>query len=225
MNYLLENPDLAWELLLRHLQMTGTGLLISVLVALPIGVLIHHYRWLYVPIMGVLGMFYTIPSLALIILLVPVFGLNATSVIVALTLYAQVILVRNVVAGLESIDRAIIEAAKGMGMSRWRIWWRVQVPLALPIFLAGLRIAAIVTIGIAAIGAKFGAGGLGTLLFQGIAQNQDDKIWAGAITLGLLAFVVNGTIQGLEWLLNPDTRIRRTERRQQQASNPAMSRG
>lgn len=215
MTYLLKNPDVVWELLLRHLSMTGISLLISLLVALPIGVAISRYRWLAVPVMGLFGMLYTIPSLALIILLVPISGLNATSVIIALIIYAQVILVRNVVAGLDSIDHAIIEAAQGMGMSRWRIWWRVQVPLALPIMLAGLRIAAIVTIGIAAIGAKFGAGGLGKLLFDGIAQNRPDKIWAGAIALGTLAMTANLGLQGLEWLLHTDTKVRRAARRQQ----------
>lgn len=222
MNYILEHPDIVWNLLLRHLQMTGTGLLISILIALPIGVIISHYRWLYVPVMGLLGVFYTIPSLALIILLVPVFGLNATSVIIALSVYAQVILVRNVVAGLDSIDKAIVEAALGMGMGRWRCWWRVQLPLALPVMLAGIRIASIVTIGIAAIGAKFGAGGLGTLLFDGIAQNRNDKIWAGAIVLASLAMLINGLVQWLEWSFRLDTKIRRAERRQRATRSTAV---
>lgn len=222
MNYILEHPDIVWTLLLRHLQMTGTGLLISILIALPIGVMISHYRWLYVPVMGLLGVFYTIPSLALIILLVPVFGLNATSVIIALSVYAQVILVRNIVAGLDSIDNAIVEAALGMGMGQWRCWWRVQLPLALPVMLAGIRIAAIVTIGIAAIGAKFGAGGLGTLLFDGIAQNRNDKIWAGAIVLASLAMLINGVLQWLEWSFRLDTKIRRAERRQRATQRTAV---
>jgi osmoprotectant transport system permease protein len=214
MKYILEHPTIIWELLLRHLHMVGMGLGISIMIALPAGILISHYRWLYVPVMGVLGVLYTIPSLALIILLVPIFGLNATSVIVALSVYAQIILVRNVVAGLDLIDRAIVEAALAMGMGRWRCWWQVQLPLALPVILAGLRIAAIVTIGIAAIGAKFGASGLGVLLFDGIAQNRDDKIWAGALMLALLAMVVNGLLQGLEWFFRLETKIRRAERRQ-----------
>ena len=93
-------------------------------------------------------------------------------------------------------------------MSLWQRWWQVQVPLILPIFLAGLRIAAIVTIAIATIGAKFGAGGLGTLLFDGIAQaGRYDKIWAGAITVSLLAFAINGVFLGLEWAANPSRKI------------------
>lgn len=217
MTYLLNNPERVWNLLLDHLQMTFFALLISILIAIPLGVLINRYRWLSVPVMSTLGILYTIPSLALMILLIPFFGLNATSVVVALIIYAQVILVRNVVSGLQSISPAVIEAAYGMGMSTWQCWWRVQLPLALPIILAGIRIAAVVSIGIAAIGAKFNAGGLGTLLFDGIALGRDQMIWAGAIVLALFALLINSALLGLEWLANPATRIRRAERRQRRA--------
>jgi osmoprotectant transport system permease protein len=114
-------------------------------------------------------------------------------------MYTQVILVRSLVVGLQSIPSSVLEAARGMGMNLWQRWWQVQVPLMLPIFLAGLRIAAVVAIAIATIGAKFGAGGLGTLLFEGIAQaGRYDKIWAGAIAVALLAFVLNGLLLRLE---------------------------
>jgi osmoprotectant transport system permease protein len=149
--------------------MTSLALLIAVLVALPLSLLITRYRWLNVPVIGTLGILYTVPSLALIILLVPIFGLNSNSVVVAMAIYAQVILVRNITVGLESIKPAILEAARGMGMNAWQRWWRVQVPLIMPV-LAGLRLASIIGIAIATIGAKFGAGGLGVLLFDGIAQ-------------------------------------------------------
>jgi osmoprotectant transport system permease protein len=186
-------------LLLQHLRMTVISLAIAVLIAVPISLLIWRYRWLNVPILGVLGTLYTIPSLALIILLVPLFGLNAVSVIVAMVIYSQVILVRNLSVGLEAIPATVMEAAKGMGMSVWQRWWQVQVPLLLPVFLAGVRIATVVSVAIATIGAKFGAGGLGVLLFEGIAQaGRYDKIWAGAIAVSLLAFVLNGLLLALE---------------------------
>lgn len=95
-------------------------------------------------------------------------------------------------------------------MNAWQRWWQIQVPLILPIFLAGLRIAAIVAIAIATIGAKFGAGGLGTLLFDGIAQGRNDKIWAGAIVVSLLAFAMNGAILSLEWITSPARRIQQS---------------
>jgi osmoprotectant transport system permease protein len=204
-SYILQNPVIIWGLLLEHLQMTGSALVIAVFVALPLSLLITRYQWLNLPVMGTLGVLYTVPSLALIILLVPLFGLNSNSVIVAMAIYAQVILVRNITVGLQLIEPAILEAAAGMGMNGWQIWWGVQLPLIIPIFLAGLRLAAIIDLAIATLGAKFGAGGLGVLLFDGIAQSgRYDKIWAGAIAVAVLAFAINGLLLALEWteLLN-----------------------
>lgn len=199
MAYFLEQPDIVLRLLWEHLQMTVYTLVGAIALSIPVTLLIHTYRWLKVPILGILGIFYTIPSLALIILLVPLFGLNQWSVIVAMVIYTQIILVRNLLVGLEAIDPAILEAAKGMGMTRWQQWWMVQVPLVVPVFLAGVRLSSIVAIAIATIGAKFGAGGLGTLLFEGIAQaGRYDKIWAGAIAVSLLAFIFNGLFLVLE---------------------------
>ncbi len=214
MSYIRNNPAVIWELLQGHLYMTGTALLIGILIALPVGILITRFRWLTIPVMGILSILYTIPSLALLILLLPFSGLGTRSVIIALVIYVQVILVRNIIAGLHSISPAIIDAARGMGMNAWQRWWRIQFPLALPVILAGLRIAAVVAIGIAAIGAKFGAGGLGTLLFDGISQNRHDKIWVGALLLAVLALTVNFSLLTLERQFDPKTRIRRAERRQ-----------
>ncbi|MBE7382722.1 MAG: ABC transporter permease [Leptolyngbya sp. SIO1E4] len=203
MVYLLNNFGEVLHLLLQHVQMTGVTLLVAVLVAVPIALMITHYRWLSVPVMGCLGVLYTIPSLALIIFLVPVFGLNSTSVIVAMVLYTQVILVRNLTVGLTGISPTVLEAAKGMGMSQWQRWWWVQVPLVMPVFIAGVRIAAVVSIAIATIGAKFNAGGLGKLLFDGIQTNRLDKIWAGSIAVAILAFTVNGLLLWLEQYSTP----------------------
>lgn len=216
MNYIFENPGTVFELLLQHLQMTCIAVLIAVAIALPLALLITYYRWLSVPVMGLLGMFYTIPSLALIILLVPIFGLNAQSVIVAMVIYTQVILVRNISVALQSIEPTILEAARGMGMSPVQRWYKIQFPLILPIFLAGVRLAMIVAVAIAAIGAKFGAGGLGDLLFEGVQQNRDDKIWAGAIAVAILAFALNGILLYLEWLSSPERKIRQAARTQEQ---------
>ena len=184
---------------LEHLEITGVALFLSLLVALPLGWLLHRRRALAGPVLGVLGVIYTIPSIALIILLLPVFGLNARAVIAALVLYCQVILVRNVLAGLDGIDRAVIEAAQGMGMSAWQIAWRVQLPLALPVILAGLRVGSVIAVAVATIGARFGAGGLGVLLFEGIAQaGRMDKIWTGALGVGLLALGLDRLLRRVE---------------------------
>jgi osmoprotectant transport system permease protein len=198
MAYFFNNPEIILRLTGAHLYMTGMALLIATLIALPLSALLLRYERLASPTLGVLGGFYTIPSIALLILLLPVFGLGQTSVIVALIIYCQIILVRNMVAGLKGVPAPIMEAAQGMGMNGWQRWSRVQLPLALPVILAGMRIAAVVAVAIATIGAKFGAGGLGTLLFDGIAQNRYDKIVAGSLGVALLAFALNGLLLAAE---------------------------
>jgi osmoprotectant transport system permease protein len=212
MSYILKNPGMMFGLVLEHLQMTGIAVLIAIAVALPLALLVTHYHWLNVPVLGFLGTLYTIPSLALIILLVPIFGLNRQSVVIAMIIYTQVILVRNFSVALQAIEPAILEAARGIGMNVWQRWWQVQVPLILPICLAGVRLATIVAVAIATIGAKFGAGGLGVLLFDGVAQSRDDKIFAGAIVVALLAFVLNGILLGLESISSPLRKIRQISR-------------
>lgn len=208
MGYLINNLGTIGKLLFQHLQMTGLTLLIAIALAVPLALLVARFRWLNVPVMGTLGILYTIPSLALIIFLVPLFGLNARSVVVAMVLYTQVILVRNLTVGLNAINPAVLEAARGMGMNAWQRWWRIQVPLVLPIFIAGVRIATIVAIAIATIGAKFNAGGLGKLLFDGIQTSRYDKIWAGSIAVALLAFTLNGVLLWLEQQSNPLRRVK-----------------
>jgi osmoprotectant transport system permease protein len=199
MNYLINHPEIIWNLTLQHLQMTGLGLLIAVFLVVPSMLLMRRFVWLNLVITGLLSVLYTIPSLALMILLLPWLGLNATTVIVAIALYAQVILIRSLQVGLDTIPAEILEAADGMGMNAWQRWWWVQFPLILPVLIAGLRLAAIVGIAIATLGAKFGAGGLGVLLFEGIAQaGRSDKIGLGAIAVASLSLIINSGLLVLE---------------------------
>jgi osmoprotectant transport system permease protein len=208
-SYLISHPGDVLTLLLQHLRMTGIALGVAIALSIPLALLVTRLRWLAVPVLGGLGVFYTIPSLALIIFLVPLFGLNATSVIVAMVLYTQVILVRNLTVGLAGINPAVLEAARGMGMTVAQRWWRVQVPLVLPVFLAGVRIAAVVAIAIATIGAKFNAGGLGKLLFDGIQTNRCDKIVAGSMAVAALALTINGLLLTLEYYAQPQRRLQK----------------
>ncbi len=214
MSYIVNNPDVILRLLREHLVIVSSALLISTLIALPLSLLLVRQPHLATGVMAVLGAFYTIPSIALLILLLPIFGLNQRSVIAALVIYTQIILVRNIVTGLKGVSPIMLEAARGMGMNGWQRWWQVQLPLALPVILAGGRLAAVVAIAIATIGAKFGAGGLGTLLFDGIAQNRYDKIWAGALTVAGIALLVNYLLLALEDYFTVDKRISRIARRQ-----------
>jgi osmoprotectant transport system permease protein len=208
-SYLISHPGDVLTLLLQHLRMTGIALGVAIALSIPLALLVTRLRWLAVPVLGGLGVFYTIPSLALIIFLVPLFGLNATSVIVAMVLYTQVILVRNLTVGLAGINPAVLEAARGMGMTVAQRWWQVQVPLVLPVFLAGVRIAAVVAIAIATIGAKFNAGGLGKLLFDGIQTNRYDKIVAGSMAVAALALTINGLLLTLEYYAQPQRRLQK----------------
>jgi len=198
MSYIFNNPDVMMELLWEHVQLTMISLFIATSISIPLGYFIHGKQKLTTFVLGFLGMLYTIPSLVLMILLLPVFGLNATTVIIALVIYCQIILTRNVVVGLNGIDPGIIEAAKGMGMTRSQQFAQVELPLMLPVLIAGMRLAAVVSTAIATVGAMFGAGGLGTLLFNGISQGRFDKIVAGSLAVALLAGVLNWSLQYAE---------------------------
>ncbi len=216
--YIARNPDVVRELLAQHLALVGITLAIALAIAFPVALLVNRYRWLAVPVLGVLGILYTVPSLALIILLIPLFGLTRTSVVIALVVYAQIVLVRNILAGLSGVNPALVEAARGMGMSAWQTWRRVQLPLALPVILAGVRIAAVVTIGIATVGAYFGVGGFGVLLFEGITTRRYDKIYAGALLVSVLAFAANGLLLALERAADTSRRVRKTPRAEARAA-------
>ncbi len=187
MKYLLANPGKILSLAGQHLLITVVALALALVVAVPLGVLLARRPRLYPPVMGVLSILYTIPSIALLVLLIPLMGLGFWPTIVALVIYCQAILVRNVVAGLRGVDRAVLEAARGMGLSPWQVLARVELPLALPVILAGLRIAAISTIAIATIAAFFNAGGLGSLIREGISQDYGEKISAGVLGVSVIA--------------------------------------
>lgn len=195
MNYLRRYPDRVWALFVEHLELTALTLALALLIAIPIGLLLaRRPRW-QAPILSLLSVLYTIPSLALFVLLIPLLGLGLDTGVTALVIYAQVVLVRNIVTGLEGVPASVIEAARGMGMSDRQILFRIELPLALPVILAGLRVATLSTIGIGAIAALVDAGGLGRLLFDGISQNNPDKIVAGALAVSFLAILSNGLIR------------------------------
>jgi osmoprotectant transport system permease protein len=204
-NYLLNNLGKVLNLTRQHLVITLVALVIALVIAVPLGVALARRPRLYGPTMGVLSVLYTIPSVSLLVLLIPLMGLGFWPTIVALVIYCQAILVRNVVAGIHSVDRAVLEAARGMGLSQWQILRQVELPLALPVILAGVRIAAISTISIATVAAFFNAGGLGALIREGISQDYGDKIIAGVIAVTVIAIF---TEQGLRALVRVSQRYR-----------------
>ncbi|GAB4374543.1 MAG: hypothetical protein Kow009_10090 [Spirochaetales bacterium] len=198
MTYLIENVSTILPLFWQHLILTLSVIFFTLLIGVPLGVLLARKKSLRAPVLGFLGIVYTIPSLSFFILLLPVFGLGTRSAIIALTAYAQLLFIRNWLTGLTTIDPSILEAAKGMGMTGRRRFWLVEFPLSLPMFLAGVRLVALSSIGIGTIAAFIHAGGLGVLLFQGVITANYGKISAGAVCVSFLAFGVNYGIHTLE---------------------------
>ncbi len=198
MSYLVHHPVLVARLGLEHVALVGVALALALVIALPAGVAVARYRALAVPVYGVLGIIYTIPSLALFALLIPALGLGFWTAVVALAAYAQMILVRNTAAALRGVDAATLEAARAMGMSAVQTMWRVERPLATPVFIAGVRLAVVSLIGIATVAAWINAGGLGTLVLDGIEHDYPDKAVAGALAAVVLAFAADYALRKLE---------------------------
>ncbi len=198
MNWLASHPFELAVLLEQHLAIVGTALLAALAIALPLGYLAARRPAATGPIYGIFGAIYTIPSLALLALLVPVLGLGFWTAVVALAAYAQMILIRNTVAGFQGIDPAQLEAAAGLGMTRAQQLWRVELPLALPVIVGGVRIATVALIAIASVAAWINAGGLGVLFFDGIHRNDVQKIVAGSIASAVLAVIADALLRGIE---------------------------
>jgi osmoprotectant transport system permease protein len=195
MTFLLAHPGEVALLLAQHIALTLSALLIAFAIALPLGVFASRNRRAKAVILGVFGTIYTLPSLAVLALLVPVLGLNFFTALVALVAYAQMILVRNIAVGLEQVPFAMRDAARGLGMTPLESFRRVELPQALPVVLGGVRIAAVSLIAIANLAAWIGAGGLGVLLFVGIQRQDTDRIVLGSVLSALLALGVNAALQ------------------------------
>jgi osmoprotectant transport system permease protein len=190
MTYLVAHFGDVVRLAGEHLEIVAASLALALVVAIPVGLLVSRIAWLRVPLLGTLGVIYSIPSMALFGVLVLALGLGFWTAVFALAAYAQMILVRNI-------------AARGSGMNGWQIFWRVERPLAMPVALAGMRVATVSIIGIACVAAWIGAGGLGTLIFAGIDQQNYQKAVAGALAAVVLALGADALWRLLE------TRFRR----------------
>ncbi|NIK77056.1 osmoprotectant transport system permease protein [Paenibacillus castaneae] len=191
LDYLSRHYDFLLTSLLEHIFLTFVSLFIALLIALPLGYWLSGHRRVSVPVLSVLGIIYAIPSLGMFALLIPLVGLGSKPAIIALVVYSQLILVRNVISGFQAIDPSIIEAAKGMGFSAWRQFVRIELPLALPVIIGGVRIASVSVIGIATIAAWINAGGLGGILFEGLYQNSIPKMVWGTLLVSSLALSTN----------------------------------
>lgn len=214
-NYIFTRWERVSPRFIEHLQMLGITLAIALAIALPLGFLISRVRWLSAPVLGILGILYTIPSLAFLAFFVPIFGLGTTTTVIVLIIYAQTMLVRNIALGFTGIDRSIIEAARGMGMSSAQVFWQVELPLALPVIIAGMRVATLAIVAIGTVGAWVGAGGLGQLL-----RVDNPRInAAGVICVILIAIVADQIYRLLELLTGGYRRRDQRQRRDKKVSS------
>jgi osmoprotectant transport system permease protein len=196
--YLIDHPAKVLALAAAHAGLVAVALAAALAIALPLGIYAARRPRLSVWLLGALGAIYTIPSLALLAVLVRWFGIGFWSIFVALVAYAQFMLARNIVAGINGIDPAQVDAARGLGMSPAQILARVEFPQALPVVLGGVRVAAIAAIAIATLAGYVGGGGLGTLIFTGLALHNTSMIVAGSIAASLLAIAVDAALRGAE---------------------------
>ena len=206
MDYFLHHPGEILSATLEHVELVAVAMLIAVAVGVPLGILVARRPWLSKPIVGSANVAETIPSLALLgfLLTVPWLGDRAGRLAVAaLALYALLPIIRNTAAGIAGVDPAVREAARGMGMTERQILFQVELPLSLSTVLAGIRVATVLTIGIATIAAAVGAGGLGEYIFRGLAMVNNSLILAGAIPAAILALGADFLLSILERRLRP----------------------
>ena len=191
MTWFLRNWDQVAVALYQHVAIASTALVIAFAIALPVGIWAARDARVYAVALAAAGFLYTIPTLAFLALLIPLAGLGRTNAIIAMVAFALLVLIRNVATGLREVPADVVDAARGMGMSARQLLTRIELPLALPVIVAGLRIAAVTVISVSVVAAYVNAGGLGTLIFSGIATDHAPKIWAGALTACALAIAVD----------------------------------
>jgi len=201
MKWLLANWDQVLIALGQHLVIASTSIAIAFILSLLIGIWAARYESVFRLALTVTGLLYTIPTLAFLALLIPVVGLGRANAIICMVAFSLMIMIRNVAVGIREVPREVVDAAQGMGMSATQILIRIELPLALPVIVAGLRIATVTVISVAVVAAYVNAGGLGTLIFSGISNDHAPKIWTGALIACALAIVADLSLARLEsWL-------------------------
>ena len=199
--YILQNRQEVRDLTLEHLGMVAASILLAVLIGIPLGILISRRPEWEKPVLGSANIMQTIPSLALFGFLLPVPWIGAVSwrlAVLALTLYALLPVIRNTYAGIKGVDPAVVEAGRGMGMTDRQLLWQVELPLALGVIIAGVRVATVISVGVATIAAAIGAGGLGEYIFRGLSMVNNQLILAGAIPAALLALLADVSLGWVE---------------------------
>jgi osmoprotectant transport system permease protein len=209
-DYLKDRHQDLTSALVQHLQITAWALLLGVLIAFPLALLARRLPKVQGLILGTSTMIYTIPSLALFPFLVPFTGISMTTVVIGLGLYALTILVRSMLAGLLGVPDEVRESATGLGYGKTRLLFLIEVPLALPVMMAGLRVATVSTVALTTVGTLVSYGGLGNLIRDGVQNDFKAEILAASVLCVVLAVVLDTVIVGLQWLSTPWTHRRRT---------------
>ena len=205
-HFMLQNRAQVLEQTGEHLWLVGISMLLAALIGIPLGILITRVPRLNKPVLGAANVIQTIPSLALFGFLLPAPWIGARAdrlAILALTLYALLPLIRNTYAGIQGVDPAVVEAGRGMGLTGNQLLFKVELPLALGVIIAGARVATVICVGLATIAAAIGAGGLGEFIFRGLAMVSNQVILAGAIPAALLALLADVGFGWLEKRLQP----------------------
>lgn len=200
-HFFIQNHQEILDLTLEHFWLVGISTLLAVLIGIPLGILSAHWRAWNRPVLGTANVIQTIPSLALFGFLLPVPWLGERAdrlAIVALTLYALLPIIRNTYTGIRGVDSAVLEAGRGMGLTDRQLLMQVELPLALSVILSGVRVAVVVSVGLATIAAAIGAGGLGEFIFRGLAMVNNQLILAGAIPAAILALSADAALGWLE---------------------------
>jgi len=204
--FMLQNHTEILELTLEHLWLVGISTLLAVLIGIPLGIAITRWPALNKPVLGGANIIQTIPSLALFGFLLPAPWIGARAdrlAILALALYALLPLIRNTYVGIQSVDPAVVEAGRGMGLTDRQLLFQVELPLALGVIIAGVRVATVISVGLATIAAAIGAGGLGEYIFRGLAMVNNQVILAGAIPAAAMALLADVSLGWLEKRLSP----------------------
>jgi osmoprotectant transport system permease protein len=202
-DWIVRNLDLIYERGVEHVKLTVIAILVGFAISFPLGIISYRHRELYAPISWVTGLLYTIPGIALFAFLVPYTGLTTLTAEIGLVSYTLLILIRNVFVGLDGVPAEVKEAAQGMGFTSRQSLWRIEVPLAVPAIIAGIRIATVTTIGLVTITALFGKGGLGYFILLGLERFFPTAAIVGAFFSMLLAMVFDGALVGVQHLLMP----------------------
>ena len=186
-NYMSTRQDMIAERFIEHFQLISIAIVVAVIVGVGLGLLSAYYKPVANVILTISQVLMTIPSLAMMAMLLPIFRIGFINALVALVLYSLLPIVRNTYTGIKEINPKLLETAKGMGMTEKRILWRVKIPIALPVIIAGIRTATVMLVGIGAIASYIGAGGLGVFIFRGISRTNPNMIVTGALGVAVMA--------------------------------------